>query len=309
MKLISVITPCYNEEENVADLYREVKNLFVEFPQYDYEHIFIDNASQDHTVSILKKIAEEDHRLKIIVNARNFGIGRSPLHAIFQARGDAIIPLAADFQDPPRMIVDFLKKWEDGYKIVIAVKKQSEESPLMFAIRKTYYNLIAFLSETEQIKNFTGYGLYDRSVIEIIRSTGDHQPYWRGLICEIGYEIATIEYIRPTRKRGFTKNRFYDLYAEAMTGITSQSKLPLRLATFLGFITAFGSILTALGYLIYKLIYWQQFSVGIAPLVIGLFLFSSVQLIFLGVIGEYISAIYSRVNQKWLVIEKERINF
>jgi polyisoprenyl-phosphate glycosyltransferase len=309
MKLISIVTPCYNEGENVESLYNAVKKILTRYPHYDYEHIFIDNASRDNTVDILKRLAISDNRLKVIINARNFGPNRSPLHAIFQAKGDAVIPLAADFQDPPQLIPDFLEKWEQGYKIVAAVKKQSEESPLMYSIRKAYYNLIAVLSENEQIKNFTGYGLYDRSVIEIIRDTGDHAPYWRGLVSEIGYDIARIEYIRPVRKRGFSKNRFYDLYNEAMTGITSQSKLPLRLATFIGFSMAILSILVAFGYLIYKLIYWKQFSVGTAPLVIGLFFFSSVQLIFLGIIGEYIGAIYSRVNQKWLVIERERINF
>jgi polyisoprenyl-phosphate glycosyltransferase len=309
MKLISVVTPCYNEEENVESLYTAVKEIIARLPEYDYEHIFIDNASQDKTVDILKRLAAHDSHLKIIVNARNFGIGRSPLYAFFQTKGDVIIPLAADFQDPPQLIAEFIKKWEEGYKIVAAVKKRSEESRLMSFIRRRYYDFISFLSESELIKNFTGYGLYDRSVIEIIRDTGDHQPYWRGLICEIGYDIAKIEYVRPDRKRGFSKNRLYDLYTEAMTGITSQSKLPLRLATFFGFFTALGSLLTAAGYLIYKIIFWQEFSVGIAPIVIGLFLFASIQLIFLGIIGEYIGAIYTRVNQKWLVIEKERINF
>ena len=309
MKLISIVTPCYNEEENVEALYMAVKDVISKLPPYDYEHIFIDNASQDKTVEILKKLASHDSHIRIIVNARNFGIGRSPLYAMFQTRGDVVIPLAADFQDPPQLIFDFVQKWEKGYKIVAAVKKQSEESRLMRFVRKNYYDLISYLSESELIKNFTGYGLYDRSVIEIIRNTGDYQFYWRGLICEIGYDIAKIEYVRPIRKRGFSKNRLYDLYAEAMTGITSQSKLPLRLATFFGFFTALLSILTAVGYFIYKIIYWQEFSVGIAPIVIGLFLFASMQLIFLVVIGEYIGAIYSRVNQKWLVIEKERINF
>jgi len=309
MKLISIMTPCYNEEENVEQLFREVKEIFAKLPQYDYEYVFIDNNSSDGTVRILKALANEDKHLKLIVNARNFGPDRSPLYAIFQTKGEAVIPMAADFQDPPQLIIDFIRKWEEGYKVVAAVKKQSEEPRLMYSIRKAFYSFIAFLSETEQIKNFTGYGLYDRSVIEIIRNTGDHAPYWRGLICEIGYDIAKIEYIRPVRTRGLSKNRFYDLFSEAMSGVTSQSKLPLRLVTFIGFFVALICILVALGYLIYKLIFWQQFSLGIAPIVIGFFFFSSIQLIFLGVIGEYIGAIYSRVNQKWLVIEKERINF
>ena len=309
MPLISVVTPCYNEEANVERVRDAVKKAFAQLPGYDYEHIFIDNASQDATVAVLKKLAADDKRVKVIVNTRNFGVVQSPLHAIFQASGAAIIPLAADLQDPPELIPQFVQKWAEGYKIVAAVKKGSQESFPMRELRNLYYKLMAALSETETIRNFSGYGLYDRQVIEIIRSTGDHNPYTRGLIVQMGFPIAKIEYIRPERERGFSKNSLYDLYCQGMNGITAQSKAPLRMATFFGLIMALLSFLVGLGYLIYKLLYWNEFTVGIAPIVCGLFFFGAVQLMFLGIVGEYIGAIHARLYQRWLVIEKERINF
>ncbi len=309
LKLISVVTACFNEEENVADLYRQVKAVFDELPQYNYEHIFIDNASKDRTVTILKDIARNDHRVKIIVNTRNYGHIRSPYHALMQAKGDVVISIVADLQDPPTMIKEFVKKWEEGYKIVIGIKSQSEESKIFFAVRKTYYNLVGRLSEIELIKNFTGFGLYDQQVIEILRSIEDPYPYFRGLICDIGFERAVIEYVQPSRKRGFTKNNLYTLYDMAMLGITNHSKVPLRLATMTGFAVAFLNLIVALGYFIYKLIFWNSFTVGIAPLVIGLFFFASVQLFFIGIIGEYIGSIHTQVLKRPLVVEKERINF
>lgn len=309
LKRISVVTGCFNEEENVKELYEQVKAVFINLPQYEYEHIFIDNASKDRTVAILKEIAHTDRRVKIIINTRNFGHIRSPFHALMQAKGDAVIGIVADLQDPPIMIKEFIKKWEEGYKIVIGVKTQSEESPLFFAMRKAYYNLVGRLSEVELIKNFTGFGLYDQKVIETLRGIDDPYPYFRGLICDIGYERAVVLYNQPTRKRGITKNNFYTLYDMAMLGITNHSKVPLRLATMTGFAVALMSLLVAFGYFVYKLIFWQSFSVGIAPLVIGLFFFSSVQLIFIGIIGEYIGAIHTQVLKRPLVIEKERINF
>jgi polyisoprenyl-phosphate glycosyltransferase len=309
LKLISVVTACFNEEKNVKELYEQVKARFIDFPQYEYEHIFIDNASKDRTVAILKAIAQTDRRVKIIVNTRNFGHIRSPFHALMQAKGDAVISIVADLQDPPIMIKDFIKKWEEGYKIVIGVKKQSEESPLFFSIRKAYYNLVGRLSEVELINNFTGFGLYDQQVIEALRVIDDPYPYFRGLICEVGFEQAIIEYVQPSRKRGFTKNNFYTLYDLAMLGITNHSKVPLRLATMTGFTVAINSLLVALGYFVYKLIFWKNFQVGMAPLVIGLFFFSSVQLFFIGIIGEYIGSIHTQVLKRPLVIEKERINF
>lgn len=308
-KLVSIVTPCFNEEDIIREMVCRVRGIFSELKTYRYEHIFIDNSSTDRTVDILKEIAATDRNVKIIVNTRNFGVYRSPMHALFQAGGSAIIPIAADLQDPPELIPVFLKKWEEGFKIVAGVKTQSRESPLMAFARRSFYKLVDFLSESKQIRNFTGFGLYDRVVMDLVRDTGDHYPYLRGLVCEIGYPIAQVEYVRPGRARGISKNSLYDLYCQAMNGIVNQSKFPLRLATFVGFIMAIFSTLVALGYLFYKLLYWQSFRLGLAPLVIGMFFFSAVQLIFLGIIGEYLGAIHGRIFQKWLVIEKERVNF
>jgi glycosyltransferase involved in cell wall biosynthesis len=309
LKRISVVTACFNEEENIKEIYDQVKAVFIDLPQYEYEHLFIDNASKDRTVAILKEIAQKDRRVKIIVNTRNFGHIRSPFHGLMQAKGDAVISIVADLQDPPVIIKDFIKKWEEGYKIVIGVKTKSEESSFFFAIRKAYYNLVGSLSDVELIKNFTGFGLYDQQVIDTLRGIEDPYPYFRGLICDIGFERAVIEYEQPSRKRGFTKNNFYALYDMAMLGITNHSKVPLRLATMTGFAVALISLFVALGYFGYKLIFWDNFQVGMAPLVIGLFFFSSVQLFFIGIIGEYIGAIHTQVLKRPLVIEKERINF
>lgn len=309
MKLISIATPCYNEEQNVEELYLAVKKVFETLNNYDYEHIFIDNASKDKTVAILKDIAAKDKRVKIIVNTRNFGALRSHHYALLQTSGDAAIMLAADFQDPPEMIKDFIEKWEKGYKIVGGVKKQSKEAPLMYTIRKFYYNIINRLSEIEQVKGFTGFGLYDKKIIDILRTLDDPYPYFRGLISDLGFEMAKVEYVQPKRSKGISKYNFYMLYDTAMLGITNHSKIPLRLATMLGFIISFASIMVALGYFIYKMIFWKSFSVGIAPLVIGFFFFAAAQLFFIGILGEYIGAIHTQVLKRPLVIEKERINF
>lgn len=306
---ISVMTPCYNEEDNVALLYEKVRGIFNELKEYDYEHIFIDNASTDNTVKILKTIASSDKNLKIIVNSRNFGHIRSPYYGLLQGTGDVVIYLAADFQDPPVMIKDFILKWEEGYKIVLGVKSQSKESKFIFAVRKLFYNLIGAISEIDQIKNFTGFGLYDKKIIEILRWINDPYPYLRGLICDIGFEKYIIEFTQPIRQRGKTKNNFYALYDMAMLGITNHSKVPLRLATILGFLVALGSLLVATAYLLYKIIFWNNFSVGTAPIVIGIFFFSAVQLFFIGVLGEYIGSIHTQVLKRPIVVEKERINF
>jgi len=309
MKLISVVTACYNEEKNIAETYRRVKEVFGELDTYSYEHIFIDNASQDKTVEILKDIAKKDKNVKIIVNSRNFGHIRSPFYGLMQAKGDAVISIVADLQDPPQMIKDFINKWEDGYKIVIGIKKYSREPRLMFAARQLFYRIIGALAEIDLIPNFTGFGLYDKKVIEILRSIDDPYPYFRGLISDIGFDIARIEYIQPARKQGATKNTLYTLYDMAMLGITNHSKLPLRLATLFGFICSIGFSLTGIVYLLYKLIFWQRFSIGIAPIAIGFFFFASVQLFFIGILGEYIGSIHTQVLKRPLVIEKERINF
>jgi glycosyltransferase involved in cell wall biosynthesis len=309
MKKISVVTPCYNEEENVLDLYLQIKEVFECLKAYSYEHIFIDNASTDQTIAILREIAEQDKHVKVIVNVRNFGHIRSPYHAIFQASGDAVVILASDLQDPPDLIPQFLQKWEEGYPVVMGVKEKSEESPLFFFLRTLYYRVLAKLSDVQLIEHFTGFGLYDRQVVEVLRKLNDAYPYFRGLIADLGFSRAVIPYNQPQRKRGITKNNFYTLYDMAMLGMTNHSKVPLRLAAMLGFVSSIISLLVALFYLIYKLLFWSEFALGLAPLVVGLFFFASVQLFFLGIVGEYVGAIYTQVLKRPLVIERERINF
>lgn len=308
-KVISIVMPCYNEEDNVEAAYLEIRQIFARLPEYDYEHIFIDNASEDQTVSILKKLAKQDPRLKIIVNTRNFGHIRSPFHAILQAHGDAVILLASDLQDPPALIPQFLQCWLSGYKMVRGVKTQSEEAFLMFAVRKVYYKLVNRVADIKLLENNTGFGLYDRCVVEELRKIDDPYPYFRGLVSDIGFSSKEIEYTQPLRKRGITKNNFYTLYDMAMLGITNHSKVPLRLATMLGFGMSLISFLIAMAYLIAKLLFWDKFTLGMAPLIIGLFFFGSVQLFFIGIIGEYIGAIYTQVQKRPLVVERERVNF
>jgi polyisoprenyl-phosphate glycosyltransferase len=308
-KLVSIVTACFNEEDNIREVYEQVRRVMEKETNYTYEHLFIDNASSDRTVPILKEIAAQDRNVKIIVNARNFGHIRSPVHGLLQAGGAAVISVVADLQDPPEMIPQFLRKWEAGYKIVVGVKAGSEESKPMYAMRKFYYNLISRFAEVRLIKNFTGFGLYDQAVIQVLRQINDPYPYFRGLISDIGFEPAEIEYFQPVRKRGITKNNFYSLYDMAMLGLTNHSKVPLRLATMVGFGMAILSLVFGLAYLTYKLIFWERFSVGVAPLVIGLFFFGSVQLFFLGIVGEYVGAIHTQALKRPLVIERERINF
>jgi len=309
MKSISILTPCYNEEANVEEVYRRVRNVMAQLGRYRYEHLFIDNCSTDRTVEILKRIAATDDNVKLIVNARNFGHIRSPMHALYNVSGDATIGIVADLQDPPEMIPGLIEEWENGYYMVLMVKRTSEENALMFWIRKKYYRLVNRLSSIETFENFTGFGLFDRKVIEAVKSFNDPYPYFRGMIAEIGLPYKTIPYDQPRRKRGFTKNNFYSLYDMAMLGITNLSKVPLRLVTFSGFVGAALSTMAGFGYLIYKLLFWNRFSVGIAPLVIGIFFFSSVQLISVGIIGEYIGSIHTYVQKRPLVVERERVNF
>lgn len=309
MKLISIVTPCYNEEKNVQNLYDHIKNIFIKLPDYKYEHIFIDNSSTDETAIILKRIALLDKNIKIIINMRNFGHIRSPYYGLLSANGDAIILIAADFQDPPAMIYDFLKKWEEGYKIVIGVKNKSKENKLIFLIRKLFYNILSRISDSDLVKNFTGFGLYDRKFIDILRDLNEPYPYFRGLIADFGFDRFEISFTQPKREKGRTKNNFYTLYDMAMLGFVNHSKLPLRLASFLGFGVSLISILIAFIYFVYKLVFWENFQVGIAPLVIGFFFLGGIQLFFLGVIGEYIGAIFTQIKKRPLIIEKERINF
>jgi glycosyltransferase involved in cell wall biosynthesis len=309
MKFISIVSGCFNEVENIPDLVARVAAAMKQLPNYEYEQIIIDNNSTDGTPKLLRQIARENPHVKIILNARNFGHIRSPYYGMLQGAGEAIVYLASDLQEPPELIPEMMQKWEEGAKAVVCVKKSSEETPLFFLLRRLCYYLLGRFSEVSIIQNFTGFGLYDRSVIEHCREMGDSYPFFRGMISEIGLPIAEIPYRQPLRKRGFTKNNFYTLYDMAMLGMTSHSKVPLRLAILAGFLMALVSFLMGLGYLVYKLLFWNSFSLGTAPMVIGLFLFASVQLLFIGVLGEYIGAIHTQVLKRPLVVEKERINF
>lgn len=312
MKKISLVSSCFNEEDNIFPLYEAVKEQFDKYEdKYKFEYIIINNGSTDNTEKKLKELAKIDNRVKVIINSRNFGHIRAPFYGITQADGDAVIYLASDLQDPPNIIPDLIKNWENGYKVVLAIKKTSQDNPIVFFIRKLFYDFIKMLSDddTNLIKNFTGFGLYDKRIIDIVKTYDDPYPYFRGLISEIGFDKAFVEFHQPSRKRGKTKNNLYSLYDNAMIGIVKHSKVPLRLMTFLGFSLSILSLIIALGYLVAKLVFWNKFEFGLAPLIISLFFFSSVQLFFMGILGEYIGAIHTRVNKKPLVIEKERINF
>lgn len=309
-KLITILTPCYNEALNVREVHARVLALAASLPQYRFEHLFIDNASTDETVEILREMAREDPTVKVIVNARNVGPDRSGMHAFLQAQGDAVGSLVADLQDPPELFVDMIREWEKGFPIVAAIKNSSDESGVMYAIRTAYYRLVARLTNVKVLEHFTGFGLYDRRVIEEVRNHfPDPYPYFRGMIAEIGLPIAKVYYNQKRRKRGISKNNFYTLYDLAMLGITNLSKVPLRLVIFGGFISAIVSFIAGMVYLVYKLVFWSRFTVGVAPLVLGLFFLGSVQLIAMGIIGEYVGSIHTTVLNRPLVTEKERINF
>jgi glycosyltransferase involved in cell wall biosynthesis len=307
-KLVSVVTPCYNEEANVRELYQRIKAVFDALPAYRYEHIFIDNASRDGTVAVLRELAAADCNVKVIVNSRNFGPIRSSFYALLQAGGDAVILLASDLQDPPELIPAFLERWEQGRKAVMGVKEASDESWLMYSVRGAYYRMLARISDIHIVRQATGFGLYDRVVMDQLRRLDDPYPYFRGLMGELGYETATVAYRQPLRRRGITTNNFYTLYDMAMLGVVNHSKVPLRMATFFGFVVGALSFTIAVGYLIAKLLFWPEFQLGLAPILIGFFFLSSVQLIFVGIVGEYIGAIYTQVKGMPLVVEKERIN-
>jgi glycosyltransferase involved in cell wall biosynthesis len=309
MKTISIVSACFNEEANVEQLRQRVAAAMATMPEFDYEHIFIDNASTDATVSILKRLAATDPRIKIIVNARNFGHIRSPIHALFQASGDAIISIVSDLQDPPEMIPELIREWQQGASMVLCIKRSSEEHSLIFWIRKQYYRLAESLSSIETFQNFTGFGLYDRRVVDIARTFNDPYPYFRGIIAEIGLPYKKIFYDQPQRKFGITKNNWYTLYDIGILGIISYSKVPLRLAVFAGFLGAALSFLIAFIYLVLKLLFWQTFSVGLAPMLVGVFFTASLQLVFLGIMGEYVAAIYTGIQRRPYVVELERINF
>jgi glycosyltransferase involved in cell wall biosynthesis len=308
--LLSVVTPCYNEEGNVAEVYRRVRAVMETLPGYDYEHLFMDNASRDNTVGILRALAAADKRVKVIVNTRNFGQIRSPYYGMLQARGEAVITIVSDLQEPPEAIPRFVKKWEEGYKVVLGVKSASKESWFMYRLRSFYYWLVNKLAtDVELVHHFSGFALYDRQVVEQMRETDEQIPYVRGLVCDLGYERAIIEFEQAKRTHGRTSNNFYRLYDYAMLGITSHSTLPLRIATLAGFVLSLVSMLVALGYLIAKLVFWNTLQLGMAPLLIGIYFFGAVQLFFIGIVGEYIASIHTQVHKRPLVVERERINF
>ncbi len=310
MKLISIVSPCYNEQDNVEQLYLRTRETLAQFPQFRYEHIFIDNASTDNTVAILRELAAQDGNVKVIVNARNFGHLRSPQHAILEAQGDAVAMLLSDLQDPPELIGDMIREWEQGTLVIVGIKNTSEESGLMYKIRTLYYRTVASLTNVRVFEHFTGFGLYDRTVIDILRSNfRDPYPYFRGMIAEIGLPHSEVQYVQQRRKSGKTKNNFYTLYDLAMLGITKLSKVPLRLVTFAGFAGSLFSMFGGLAYFAYKLMFWHEFTLGIAPIAIGMFFLGSLQLLFMGIIGEYVGNIHTQVHNRPLVVERERLNF
>jgi glycosyltransferase involved in cell wall biosynthesis len=309
MALITVLAPCYNEEGNITELYTQVRAVFDRLPQHRLEFVFIDNCSTDGTIAELRGLAAKDPSVKVILNVRNFGQVRSPYHALLQCRGDAVITLAADLQDPPSLIPELLAKWEEGFKVVAAVKRTSDESFLYRLLRGTFYALIHRISDVRPIQNFTGFGLYDQVVIEALRKIDDPQPYFRGLISEIGWPPALVPFDKPRRVRGISKNNFFTLYDLAILGIVKHSVAPLRLATFFGFVMSGLSLLLSLGYLVAKLVFWDRFVLGTAPILIGFFFFASVQLFFIGILGEYINSIHIHVRKLPLVVERERINW
>jgi len=309
MKKISIVSGCFNEEDNLDEFFKRTIAAIQAAGSYDWEIIVIDNNSTDGSRGILKKYASQEPRIKAIFNSRNFGHIRSPYHGILQGQGDAVIYLASDLQDPPEMIKQFVVAWEGGAKVVAAIKNESEESPLFFLARKTYYSIVAKLSDVDLLKNFTGFGLYDQTVIEHLRNMQDPYPYFRGQISELGFPVYKIPFVQPTRKRGFSKNNCYTLYDIAMLGFTNHTKIPLRLALMLGLIASLLFFLVGLIYLILKLVFWQNFTIGLAPVVVGLFFMGSVQMLFIGILGEYIGAIHTKVTKRPLVVEAERINF
>lgn len=308
-KKVSIVIPCYNEEENIVGITDAVVAQMEQLPQYDYEIICCDNDSTDRTRPLIREICAKNRKIKAIFNVKNFGQFNSPYHAMCQSTGDCTISICADFQDPVEMIPVFLKYWEEGYQIVHGVKTSSKEGHMMYFLRSIYYKLIKKYSSVDQIEHFTGFGLYDKSFMDVLRNLKDPTPFIRGIVAELGGKRKAIEYEQPQRKAGKTHNNWYSLYDAAMLGFTSYTKIGLRMATFLGLGVSFVSIIIALVYLIMKLCNWDHFNAGMAPIVIGMFFLGSVILIFLGIIGEYILSINQRVMNRPLVVEEERINF
>lgn len=310
MKKISIVVPCYNEEENIIPMSQALVGLFEnELAKYDYEILFIDNCSTDHTREYLEYICKNDHKVKAIFNAKNFGQFNSPFYALCQTTGDCTIDICADFQEPVEMIPKFVEEWENGAKIVCGIKSSSKENGFIYFLRSCYYKLIKKMSSVKQIEHFTGFGLYDASFIKILRELDDPTPFLRGIVAEFGYNIKYLEYEQQKRKHGKTHNNWYSLYDAAMLSITSYTKMGLRVATIAGFVLSAVSIIVAIIYLVLKLLHWDSFPLGTAPVLIGVFFFGSIQLFFIGLLGEYIMNINTRVMKRPLVIEEKRINF
>ena len=305
-KTVSLFTPCYNEEGNIDLLYSEVRKVMDNLTQYDFEYVLIDNASTDHKI---KAIAAEDSRVKLIVNQKNFGPGRSGAYGFMQTTGDVSICFAADLQDPPEMIPEFLAKWEAGAKVVWGRKQGDEEKHLIRFCRKLYYKIIQKFSEEEQYANVSGFGLYDREVMDLIREVQDPIPNFRHLIADFGYKVEFVDYKKPNRVHGKSSYNFWRYYNTAMDSLVSTSSTPLRLATFFGFILSLITFIVGIAYLIIKLIFWNSFSIGSAPMLIGTFFIGSILLFFIGLVGEYVGAVLTRVTRRPLVVEKERVNF
>lgn len=302
--------PCYNEEENARPIYEAVRDeLKKSCSEYDYEILFIDNKSTDHTREIIRQICAEDKKVKAIFNTKNFGQFNSPFYGILQTSGDCTITICADFQDPVEMIPVFVKEWEKGYKIVCGIKTSSKENKVMYFLRSCYYKAIKKMSSVEQIEHFTGFGLYDKSFVQTLRDLKDPTPFIRGIVAELGPQRKEIEYQQPQRRAGKTHNNWYSLYDAAMLSFTSYTKIGLRIATFAGFLMAGISFLLGFSYLIMKLIWWDHFPAGTAPLLMGVFFMGGVQLFFIGLLGEYIMNMNARIMNRPLVVEEERLNF
>jgi len=309
-KKISITASCYNEAGNLEELYERCRKVLAEFPQYDYEFVLADNDSTDNSREVLRGIAARDRNFKVILNARNFGHIRSPFNAFLAASGDAVISMCSDLQEPPELLAAFIRKWEAGNKVVVGVRRATRASFFLEILRRIYYFLIDRFAEGGHIiRNFTGFGLYDRIFVDSLKKYNEPYPYFRGLVTEVGFKRVEIPFTQDCRKAGKTKNNLFTLYDMALTGFVNHTKLPLRMTVFFGFVLAGFSFLIALAYLIVKLIRWSSFELGLAPLMIGLFFFAGVQLICLGIIGEYVGAIWTQVKNKPLVIEEERINF
>ena len=310
MKKISILIPCYNEEENVVPIANAiVEEMGKNLADYDYEIIFIDNDSKDNTRPLLREICKRNPKVKAIFNAKNFGQFNSPYYGILQATGDCTIMMCCDFQDPIEMIPQIVAEWEKGAKIVSCIKTASKENSIMRFLRSCYYKMIKKMSSVEQIEHFTGFGLYDKSFVEVMRNLKDPTPFLRGIVAELGFKRVSIEYTQAKRRAGKTHNNFFTLFDAAMLSFTSYTKVGLHLVTFAGMILSALSFFAALVYLVLKLVYWDRFSAGFAPMIIGLFFLNAIELLFIGFVGEYVMSINTRVMNRPLVIEEERINF